>query len=62
MSNVGSHDMIVALQDIATAVREATREAKEYRSSKMVSMVEKMQEQLDMIAEGEKAKPSPRGR
>lgn len=60
MSNVGSADMIGALQDIAAAVREATDEARDYRESKTTTILARMQEQLDAIAAHEKAPPPRR--
>ncbi len=54
MSNVGSADMITALRDIATAIREATEEARVHRTSKTQSVLDRIEEKLGTLEEEER--------
>lgn len=54
MSNIGSSDMIGALRDIAKAVREATEDARAYRSSRTNSLLARIEEKLGELETGEK--------
>ena len=54
MSNVGSADMIAALRDIAAAMREATDEARAYRTSETRSVLDLIEEKLGALEEEEK--------
>ena len=53
MSNVGSSDMIAALRDIAKALREATDEARAYRSSKTESLLGRIEDKLQELEDAE---------
>ena len=54
MSNVGSADMIMALRDIAGAVREATDEARAHRTAKTQSVLQRIEEKLGVLDDDEK--------